>query len=240
MSEKMKQTGSGLGGIREQIDATDREMLDLLSRRAGLVTQVAQAKALSDDRRVIRPAREVAQMRAFLSWYKAQHMAMPVTGFLAVWREIISASICQQIDLQVATVAQTAVAARGQFGSAATYQQFDTPADALAGMDIAAQHIAVLPVADDNWWADLPDGLVAFAALPLLGDEITAICVGAVELEETGDDITLVSCTAAQLPDNGRVIASYGAQRLVALTGFLRDMDSSLKPVGTIGLIGHN
>ena len=239
MSDKSEQSGTSLAKIRQQIDTTDREMLDLLRRRASLVTQVAEAKALSDDRRVIRPAREVAQMRAFVSWHKAQQVPMPMTGFLAVWREIISASICQQIDLQVATVAQTAVAARGQFGSTATYRQFDTPAAALAGTDAAAQHIAVLPVADDDWWADLPDGLVAFAALPLLGEEITALCVGAVELEETGDDITLVSCAAAELPANGRVIASSGAQRLVALDGFLRDMDSSLKLVGTIGLIGH-
>ena len=59
-----------LEDIREQIDETDKAILELLAQRSRLVSSVAEAKAQSGDSRMLRPAREIVQMRRFLTWFK--------------------------------------------------------------------------------------------------------------------------------------------------------------------------
>lgn len=70
-----------LEDIREQIDETDKAILELLAQRSRLVSSVAEAKAQSGDSRILRPAREIVQMRRFLTWFKECELDMPVSGF---------------------------------------------------------------------------------------------------------------------------------------------------------------
>ena len=59
MSSKKK----SLSGLRKDIDAIDRELLELFSRRAGLALQVGEAKS-EDSREVLDVGREKAVLDA--------------------------------------------------------------------------------------------------------------------------------------------------------------------------------
>ncbi len=229
MREKTLNPAPDLAEIRRQIDTTDEALLELLAKRAGLVAQVAQAKAAEGAEGILRPAREAAQMRQFIAWHKQSQSPMPLSGLLAIWREIISASISQQAPLGVhigGGSAALAALGRAQFGGAAAYHIYDNAQKACAAVGGDGQSVAVLPLAGegaDDWWRDLPDGVKIFAALPLVpfcgAGAIEALCVGHVVLEPSGDDIMLITGAVDGLPDGAQILARKDGQCLAALDG---------------------
>ena len=78
----------GLDKLREQIDEVDRQLLELLNRRANLSLAVGQAKRQVSGR-VFDPAREARLLERLASLNQGPLKAEHVT---AVWRAILSAS----------------------------------------------------------------------------------------------------------------------------------------------------
>ena len=112
--------GAGkLDRLREQIDAIDDHILDLLNERSQVVIEVGKAKA-GEKRDFYVPAREQA-IYARLS--AANSGPFPTEAVRRVWREIISASLALEQPLKVAFLGpqatNTHVAAMQQFGLSA-------------------------------------------------------------------------------------------------------------------------
>lgn len=109
--------------LREQIDAIDIQILDLLSRRARVAQQVGHVKA-ETNAPVFRPEREVQVLRS---------VAQRNTGPLAendvktIFREIMSA--CRALEKRV-VVAYLGPA--GTFSEQAVYQQFGCAVEGLS------------------------------------------------------------------------------------------------------------
>src|SRR5512139_956495 len=108
-----------LTGLRQQIDAIDDQILDLLNRRAALVIAVGKAKqGASSDFYV--PSREQAIYARLIA---ANAGPFPEEGVRRVFREIISASLSLEQPLKVAFLGPqgtfTHVAAMEQFGFSA-------------------------------------------------------------------------------------------------------------------------
>src|SRR5947207_14839153 len=75
--------------LRQEIDAIDDAVQDLLIRRAALVADVATAKAREGTRApLFRPGREAAIMRRLIGRNRAP---LPPDVVIRVWREIIAA-----------------------------------------------------------------------------------------------------------------------------------------------------
>ncbi|MGE0312582.1 MAG: prephenate dehydratase [Lautropia sp.] len=83
---------TSLADLRQQIDAVDRQILDLLSARAALAQQVGHVKAV-DNAPVYRPEREAAVIAALV---EANAGPLPPASIEAVWREIMSA--CRALE----------------------------------------------------------------------------------------------------------------------------------------------
>lgn len=112
--------GAGkLDRLREQIDAIDDHILELLNERSQVVIEVGKAKT-GEKRDFYVPAREQA-IYARLS--KANSGPFPTEAVRRVWREIISASLALEQPLKVAFLGpqatNTHVAAMQQFGLSA-------------------------------------------------------------------------------------------------------------------------
>ena len=241
MTEATGQKMLSLEDIREQIDETDKAILELLAQRSRLVSSVAEAKAQSGDSRILRPAREIIQMRRFLTWFKECELDMPVSGFSAIWREIIAASVSQQTPLQVLHLSETLTTARERFGNAAEYKMIDNPNDALGELDSNATTVAVLPFENTNWWENLPEGVTVFAALPYLSQvrkaDIKSLCVGCIAIEPSGEDVTLLSCPIEGFPADGRdahILTSSDTHHLIMVEGFM-NTDRIGEVVGSFG-----
>jgi chorismate mutase/prephenate dehydratase len=113
--------------LREQIDAIDAQMLDLLSQRARLAQQVGHIKA-ETNAPVFRPEREAQVLRGV-----ADRNPGPLKGaeVQTIFREIMSA--CRSLEKRV-TVAY--LGPSGTFSEQAVYQQFGTAVEGLPCISI--------------------------------------------------------------------------------------------------------
>ena len=113
--------------LREQIDAIDAQILDLLSRRARLAQDVGHVKA-ETNAPVFRPEREAQVLRGV-----AERNPGPLKNpeIQTIFREIMSA--CRSLERRV-TVAYLGPA--GTFSEQAVYQQFGRAVEGLPCVSI--------------------------------------------------------------------------------------------------------
>ena len=113
--------------LREQIDAIDAQILDLLSRRARIAQEVGHVKA-ETKAPVFRPEREAQVLRGVAERNPGPLKAAEVQ---TIFREIMSA--CRSLEKRV-TVAYLGPA--GTFSEQAVYQQFGSAVDGLPCISI--------------------------------------------------------------------------------------------------------
>jgi len=143
-------TQKSLGELRQQIDAIDDQILELLNRRASVVIEVGHAKA-GKQKEFYVPSREQAIYERLTS---ANPGPFPGEAIRRVFREIISASLSLEQPMKVAFLGPQAtfthVAAMQQFGfSAQLIPQKSIPAvfdEVLRGR----AHYGVVPVENSN------------------------------------------------------------------------------------------
>ncbi|HEV7814490.1 MAG TPA: prephenate dehydratase [Janthinobacterium sp.] len=109
--------------LREQIDAIDAQLLELLNRRARVAQEVGHVKA-ETGAPVFRPEREAQVLRGVA---ERNPGPMDSAGLQTIFREIMSA--CRALEKRV-SVAYLGPA--GTFSEQAVYQQFGSAVDALA------------------------------------------------------------------------------------------------------------
>ncbi len=139
---------TSLDDLRQQIDAVDEELVRLLNERAQLSLDVGRRKAASPEARYFAPERE----RDMLDRLVAQHAAgpLPKEALLAIYREIISASIALQKPITIAFWGPpgtfTEMAARRRFGSSAGYFACATIPDVFGEVERGRADYGVVPV----------------------------------------------------------------------------------------------
>ncbi|MBK1881337.1 prephenate dehydratase [Luteolibacter pohnpeiensis] len=110
-----------LEDIRIQIDAIDRQLLDLLSSRADLVHEVGVVKK-RDGLQIYAPEREEALLRRLIDMNKGR---LPEKSIRAIYREIMSAALALEDDLKIAYLGPegtyTHQAAIKRFGHSVNY-----------------------------------------------------------------------------------------------------------------------
>ena len=133
--------------IRAQIDAVDAEMVTLLNRRAELSLEVGRQKAGTPNRRVFAPERERDVMQRLVALHTGP---LPREALVAIYREIISASIALQKPMSVAYWGPpgtfTEMAALQRFGSSALYQDCRSIPDVFGEVERNHADYGVVPV----------------------------------------------------------------------------------------------
>jgi chorismate mutase/prephenate dehydratase len=139
-----------LAGLRQQIDAIDDQILDLLNRRASVVIAVGKAKeGASGDFYV--PSREQAIYARLIA---ANAGPFPEEGVRRVFREIISASLSLEQPLKVAFLGPQAtfthVAAMHQFGFSAQLVPIKSIPSIFDEVGRGRANYGVVPVENSN------------------------------------------------------------------------------------------
>ncbi len=238
MSDKKLNKVPDLLKLRDKIDAVDKTFLELLAQRSWLVHQVAQAKRASGQQsHILRPAREAQQMRKFVQWHQKNASAMPLAGFQAVWREIISSSVSQQDPLTVFYASDVLEAAKAQFGQAASYVKVNTAQDMMQKLSGKAHAIGVFDATQMGWlpllYAQFVEAgddtaLSLFLGLPLFDVAPALFCIGRIPLEPSGDDMTLIIGLQAALPRKATPIACEDSICLAMVKGFMTQKELEL------------
>ncbi|MGC6472764.1 MAG: chorismate mutase [Parvibaculales bacterium] len=235
-------TPPDLGDLRDKIDAVDDRLLELLAQRSRLVNQVAQAKRDSGEAHILRPSREAQQMRKFIDWHSCNAADMPLAGFQAVWREIISSSVSQQKPLTVYCTGAVHDAAKAQFGQAAHYAKTATAAELFAQVTDTPHAIGVADTKTDGFVTQLYAAaqaeshlpLCIFLSLPLFEAAARIVCLGRIPVEASGRDRTLVVGPVAAISGHGEVLTDENGIGLAMMDGFVTQeaLDPSLQKDG--------
>ena len=214
----MNDDRASLGRLRQQIDAIDDQLHDLLMERTRIVRNVAAAKALTagaDDQAphgiqalAMRPGREAEVIRRLVSRHQGE---LPVLVIVRLWRELMTAKTRLQAPLSVLVYGGAESLAfwdlaRFYFGSPTPLEKCDSADEVLQRIEQDPSVIGVLPTFEDwaqNWWVGLATGNTPLAhivaRLPFVfgaGDTHTlplAYVVAPIAPEPTGDDTSLLA-----------------------------------------------
>lgn len=134
--------------LREQIDAIDRQILELLNKRAQVAMQVGEVKQEVDaDGPVLKPEREASLIRKLCELNSG-----PFTpeGITAVWREIISTCRGLESPLVVAYLgpqgSYSEQAAIEQFGHSIVKMRCNTFDEVFRAVEAGQAHAGMVPV----------------------------------------------------------------------------------------------
>ncbi len=156
--------GLPLGEVRVRIDAVDERLLELLSERADLVARVADAKR-ENGISTVDPERENAVLRRLLERGAGR---FPREAILAVFREIMSASVSLQATVTVAYLGPAGtfshLAARTLFGYAPAYLEEATIEGVFDAVARERASYGVVPLENSS------EGSVVSAIDALLGN----------------------------------------------------------------------
>ena len=137
-----------LNNLRAKIDGIDAEIVRLLNDRAEISLEVGKQKSEDKSARYFAPERERDMIGRLLELHGAG--ALPKESLLAIYREIISASIALQKPMTVAywgpSGTFTEMAAMSRFGSSASYYDCAGIADVFGEVERGRADYGVVPV----------------------------------------------------------------------------------------------
>ena len=135
-----------LDDIRRQIDDIDRDLLDLLNRRADLVHEVGVVKK-RDGLPIYAPEREEALLRRLVTMNQGR---LPEKSVRAIYREIMSAALALEDDLRIAYLGPegtwTHQAAIKKFGHSVEYLPQPNFSDVFDQVTRRAASYGVVPI----------------------------------------------------------------------------------------------
>lgn len=135
-----------LDEIRSQIDLIDRDLLELLSKRADLVHEVGVIKK-RDGLQIYAPEREEALLRRLIELNQGR---LPEKSIRAIYREIMSAALALEEDLKIAYLGPegtwTHQAAIKKFGHSVNYAPQLNFADVFDQVARRAADYGVVPI----------------------------------------------------------------------------------------------
>ena len=196
--------------LREQIDAVDDQMHDLLMHRVSLIEQIGRLKAEQSEAAAsfpLRPKREIEIMRRLWNRHKG---SMDKDVMIRIWREIISASVNLQSPLTIAVFMPergmgNLEIARDYFGAYTSMLSCRSVSLVLKELTQGEANVAILSLHDDKqtcWWYTVAQeykrSVNVFLKLPLTGpghgrgDGRSAYALSRLPYEETGDDKMLL------------------------------------------------
>jgi chorismate mutase / prephenate dehydratase len=132
--------------LRQQIDHTDIELLELLGRRADLVHEVGQIKK-REGLQIYAPEREEALLRRLTTLNQSR---LPEQAIRAIYREIMSAALALEENLKIAYLGPegtwTHQAAIKKFGHSIAYTALPNFADVFDHVARRKVSFGVVPI----------------------------------------------------------------------------------------------
>ncbi len=150
-----------LDDLRKEIDRLDKDIVELLNRRAEIVIEVGKLKS-KDGSPIYAPDREQEVLSRIR---KASRGKIPDKALVAIWRELMSASFSLEKPLRIAYLgpqgSNSHLAATGKFGASVEYQ----PVSNIRGVfeEVGREHadFGVVPI-ENSTGGGVTDTIDAF------------------------------------------------------------------------------
>ena len=138
-----------LGALRQTIDTVDQRIIQLLNERAQVSLRIGAAKKQinsNEDPPIYHPARE---QQIFEKISKLNSGPMITENLIAIYREIMSASINLQRDTTIACLGPfgtySYTAAKGRFGDSVSYLPLPSIRDVFKAVESAQATYGIIP-----------------------------------------------------------------------------------------------
>ena len=196
-----------LSALRDEIDAIDRNLHELMMRRTEVVEWVRAAK--QDAKVMIRPSREAEILYRLTTEHKGE---FPKRELARIWRELIVATLSFEGPFSVAVFEPEEEAgywdlARDQYGTFTNLIRHGSVRAVVEAVREQNATLGILPFPhrdrDELWWRFLvneaPETPKVIARLPFIPDSniqnptLEALVICPVEQEETGRDRTFLA-----------------------------------------------
>jgi chorismate mutase/prephenate dehydratase len=141
-----------LSGLRAEIDGIDRQMLELLSRRARCAQEVGKVKSRHGEAGFpYRPEREAQVLRRIAELNPGP---LPEGAVRQIFREVMSACLALELPLKVAYLGPAGTfsesASRRHFGAAPTLLPQGSIAEGFRAVESNHAHYGVVPVENSS------------------------------------------------------------------------------------------
>lgn len=203
--------------LRDQIDAIDEEIHDLIMRRATLVEDLRKTKQGARGS-YYRPAREAEVLRRLVARHRGR---FPVQALVRMWRELMSATVRLQGPFTLAVYAPDGnqdlmELAREHFGLSAALTPHHSGFSVVRAVRDGTATVGILPVPDqsqdERWWpgiAEAPPDMrpLITARIPFAAsvNETAALVIGNIVHEPTGADHSYLLVRATEPVSRGRL-----------------------------------
>jgi chorismate mutase len=213
-----------LESLRDQINTTDRQIYDLLVKRAAIAKDMGAAKR-TDGIPVIHPALEAKKIRDLLGSHSGD---MPALAVARIWREMISASAMIQEPFKVGVIPtlenyiDCRDCARDYFGSVVPLVEQSNVLSAVSAVREGTVQFAVMPWPHDEsenpWWAYLEgasreESLNILVRLPYVDSDTLrghiarrTLVIGRTAFSPSGKDHSFLTLDLDQTVSRARVI----------------------------------
>lgn len=217
-------TDADLSKLRQEIDAIDDALHDLVMRRTSLVGRIIDAK--NDGTSRFQPAREAQILRRLVDRHDGP---FPRAALIRIWREIIAASLRLQGPFSVAAYAHNddiacRDLAREHFGYTTPITSYQSSRAVVNAVGEGTATVGVLPMPEENetapWWPALlayPAGRPAIVArLPFApagesrGEWTEALVVGILRQAPSGRDRSFLLVQASPEVSRARLSGALG------------------------------
>lgn len=195
-----------IAGFRQEIDALDDKLIELLIERIGIVSQVGSIKRTHYPGQCpLRAGREADMVRRIIKRFEGT--AFDPAAAAAMWRILIGSSTCVETPLTVSVFAPINNETfywlgREYFGPTASINRQPHVNRVVGDVIEGKAMIGIVPILEsgdtNNWWTNLmtPGSPKIFAHIPFVYSSAATpagMAIARIQADPTGDDVSFVA-----------------------------------------------
>lgn len=235
-NQQNKTSEPALLALRQEIDAIDNQIIDLLGKRMQVINRVGELKKSNNEKFFIRSNREADMIKDLI---KKSNSDFPKSAIVSIWRKIIASANMREQSLNIAlhnpkNVSDYSYLLREYYYDAVPINSHDSTSNVVAELEKGSAQIGVfeLPKANDdheksdmsdNWWIGLANnrsGIKIFAKIPFVEsdnhNQINLVALAIKPAEKSQEDNSLLYVEAKKEVSRSQILAAFVEQELKA------------------------
>ena len=226
--------------LRDEIDAIDKQIIELIKSRMFIIPRVSEFKKNNDEKFYIKSAREADMIKNLVSKVEGSYLKQAVAS---IWRKIICVANMEEQVLKIGihnprSISDYEYLVKDHFLAQANISNFDSATNLIAEMQNGSINIGVFLLPSDNddfdkkdsfqenWWINMANnqiGLKIYCKIPFVEfssnkkmSNISLVATAIKSPEQSMQDSTIICLEANSQFSKSQIIALFKDNNLNA------------------------
>lgn len=226
--------------LRDEIDAIDKQIIELIKSRMFIIPRVSEFKKNNDEKFYIKSAREADMIKNLVSKVEGSYLKQAVAS---IWRKIICVANMEEQVLKIGihnprSISDYEYLVKDHFLAQANISNFDSATNLIAEMQNGSINIGVFLLPSDNddfdkkdsfqenWWINMANnqiGLKIYCKIPFVEfssnkkmSNISLVATAIKSPEQSMQDSTVICLEANSQFSKSQIIALFKDNNLNA------------------------